>query len=51
VKLCQMAGAKRMAMFHYSPDYNDSQLRELEKEAHAAWSGAFAAKEGMVVEI
>lgn len=51
VRLCQMADAKRMAMFHYSPDYNDDEVRALEAQAHAAWPGAFGAKEGMVVEL
>jgi len=49
VKLCKLAGAKRMAMFHYSPDYNDDQVRALENEAKAAWPGAFGAKEGMEI--
>jgi phosphoribosyl 1,2-cyclic phosphodiesterase len=51
VRLCQLAGAKRMAMYHYSPDYNDDIVRALEAEANAAWSGAFGAKEGMVIEL
>jgi len=49
VKLAQLAGAKRMAMFHYSPDYDDDQVRRLEASAHAVWSGAFGAKEGMEI--
>ena len=49
VKLCQMAGAKRMAMYHYSPDYNDDQVRKMEREAKAAWPGVFAAKEGLEI--
>ncbi|MBL4747837.1 MAG: MBL fold metallo-hydrolase [Magnetovibrio sp.] len=49
VKLCQMAGAKRMAMYHYSPDHNDNQLKVFEREAKAAWSGVFSAKEGMAI--
>jgi phosphoribosyl 1,2-cyclic phosphodiesterase len=49
VRLCQLAGAKRMAMFHHSPDYNDDVVRGLEAAAHAQWDGAFAAKEGMEI--
>lgn len=49
VKLCKLAGAKRLAMFHFSPDHNDTRVRELETEAKATWSGAFAAKEGMEI--
>ena len=51
VRLCHMAGAKRMAMFHYSPDYNDDAVRALETEAQSAWDGAFGAKEGMEIEL
>lgn len=51
VKLCKMANAKRMAMFHYSPDYNDDMVRTLVAEATAAWPGAFAAKEGMEITL
>ena len=51
VRLAQMAGAKRLAMYHYSPDYNDDAVRALETEAHAAWDGAFGAKEGMVIDL
>lgn len=51
VKLCQMAGAKRMALFHYSPDYNDDQVRAMAQAATQAWPGAFPAKEGLVVEL
>lgn len=51
VKLCQMANVKRMGMFHYSPDYNDDQVRTLVTQASSAWSGAFGAKEGMIIEL
>ena len=49
VRLCQLAGAKRMAMYHHSPDYNDVVVRVLETAAHAEWDGAFAAREGMEI--
>ena len=49
VRLCKLAGAKRMAMYHYSPDYNDDTVRAIEAEAKAAWDGAFGAKEGMEI--
>jgi len=49
VRICQLAGVKQMAMFHYSPDYNDDQIQALERDAKAAWSGVFGAKEGMEI--
>jgi len=51
VQLCQMANVKRMAMFHYSPDYNDDTVRSMVSNASSAWPGAFGAKEGMEIEL
>lgn len=51
VKLCQLANVKRMAMYHYSPDYNDSNVRSMVQQASSAWSGAFGAKEGMEITL
>lgn len=51
VKLCRMADAKRMAMFHYSPDYNDTQVAAMAAEAAAAWDGVIAAREGLEIEL
>ncbi len=49
VRLCRMAGAKRMAMYHYSPDYNDDQVKSMEDAARAEWDRVFGAKEGMEI--
>jgi phosphoribosyl 1,2-cyclic phosphodiesterase len=47
LRLCKLAGAKKMAMFHYSPDYDDEALDKMSAEARAAWDGIIAAKDGM----
>ena len=51
VRLCQLAGAKRMAMFHYSPYHDDNTITAMEKEAQAVWPGVFAAHDYMEVDV
>lgn len=51
VALCQAAGAKRLALFHHDPDHDDSFMAALEQEAQTAWAGAFAAREGVTVDL
>lgn len=51
VRLCKLAGAKRMAMFHYSPYHDDAAIEALEKEAQAVWPGVFAARDYMEIEL
>lgn len=47
VRLCQMANAKRLAIFHHDPDHEDIFMERLESEARFAWEGAFVARENM----
>lgn len=51
VRLCQQASVKRLAIFHHDPDHDDVFMQQLEDDARAVWSGAFAAREGMELEI
>lgn len=51
VRLCQAAGAKSLALFHHDPDHDDTFMAAMEREAQAAWPGAFAAREGAVIDI
>lgn len=51
VKLCQAASARKMAIFHHEPDHDDEFMAKLEKEAREFWDGAFAAMDGMVVNL
>jgi ribonuclease Z len=50
VKLCEAAGARRLAIFHHDPSRTDDQLAAIEKEAMAAFPGAFAAHDGQTLE-
>jgi phosphoribosyl 1,2-cyclic phosphodiesterase len=49
VRLCQMAGAKRLAIFHHDPDHEDAFMERLESEANFIWTGAFVARENQRV--
>jgi phosphoribosyl 1,2-cyclic phosphodiesterase len=51
MKLCRMAGARRLAIFHHDPDHDDAFMAELEAQARAAWDGNVVAREGMVIEV
>ena len=51
VRLCQAANVKRLAIFHHDPSHDDEFMAAVEAEARALWSGAFVAREGMVVEL
>ncbi len=50
VKLCKAAGAKRLALFHHDPARTDAQIEAIEREAAQAFSGAFAARDGQVLD-
>ncbi|MEM7435890.1 MAG: MBL fold metallo-hydrolase [Myxococcota bacterium] len=51
VRLCQEAGAKRLAIFHHDPDHDDDFMARLENDAKKAWPVAFVAREGMQIEL
>ena len=49
IALAKAAGVKQFALFHHDPDRDDSALAEVERQAQAAFAGAFAAREGQTV--
>ena len=51
VRLSQQAGAKRLAIFHHDPDHDDAFMDQLEADAKSTWASAFAAREGMLLEL
>jgi phosphoribosyl 1,2-cyclic phosphodiesterase len=51
IRLCRMAGARRLALFHHDPDHDDVAMARIEREARASWKGSFAAREGMKVAV
>lgn len=51
VSLCREAGVEKMAIFHHDPEHDDAFMEKLEAEARNAWSGTFAARDGMELTI
>lgn len=43
VRLCKLAGAKKMAMFHHDPENDDKVILNMETQAKNTWSKCFAA--------
>lgn len=51
VRLVREAGATRLALFHHDPAHDDAAVAQIEAGARRALPGAFAAREGMVLEL
>jgi len=51
MRLCRMAGVKKLAIFHHEPDHEDTFMENLEAEATAAWEGNVVAREGMEIRL
>lgn len=51
VKLCEAAGTKRLALFHHDPARTDDELAEHERAAREAFPGAFAARDGLTLDL
>lgn len=45
------AGAKRLALFHHDPNYDDESVHDLEEQAQAIFKPAFTAREGMELQL
>jgi phosphoribosyl 1,2-cyclic phosphodiesterase len=45
------AGAKRLALFHHDPNYDDESVHKLEEQAQAIFPNAFSACEGLELSI
>jgi ribonuclease Z len=51
IKLCEAAGAGRLALFHHDPMRTDTALETIEIKAREAFSGAFAAYDGLTLDL
>ncbi|MGQ0653632.1 MAG: MBL fold metallo-hydrolase, partial [Betaproteobacteria bacterium] len=51
VRLCEAAGAKRLAVFHHDPDHDDARMDTIARELEAAMPGAVVAREGLELKI
>ena len=45
------SNSKKLVLFHYSPDYNDDDIKDIEKKAGLAFSDVIAAKQDLEIEI
>ncbi|MHC8509267.1 MAG: MBL fold metallo-hydrolase [Rhodospirillales bacterium] len=50
MRLCQAAGAKRLAIFHHDPDHFDEFMDGLAETASKTWEGCFVTREGMEID-
>lgn len=50
VEVAQMAGAKRLALFHHDPEHTDAFLFNMESKCKKEFNNAFLAIEGQTVE-
>jgi phosphoribosyl 1,2-cyclic phosphodiesterase len=50
-KLAEMAGAKRLILFHHDPSQDDEAVRDKERRCRELFPATDAAREGMVIEI
>ncbi len=50
IEVAELAGAKKLALFHHDPDHNDAFLRKVEKQCQQRFPDSFMAREGMEVE-
>lgn len=50
-QLAKRAGVKRLALFHHAPDRDDRGIERIARLARKLLPGAFAAREGLVVEL
>jgi phosphoribosyl 1,2-cyclic phosphodiesterase len=50
-QLARRAGVKQLALYHHAPDRDDRGIEQLARLARKIFPGAFAAREGLVVDL
>lgn len=51
IKLCKMAGVKRLGIFHHDPEHDDVFMDKLAEDAAKEWEGAFVIQENMDFQV
>ena len=51
VRLAEVAGVRRLVLFHHEPGRDDQALAQIEQQAAARRAGTLAAREGMLIEL
>jgi ribonuclease BN (tRNA processing enzyme) len=49
--VARSAGARRLALFHFDPTYDDAQVTAIERHAQSIFPSTFAAREEMTVRV
>ena len=47
--MAQKSNSKQLALYHYSPNYNDTQISAIESDAKKVFSQTIAARQGLVI--
>lgn len=50
-RIAKAAGARRLALFHHDPSHDDDAVEAIERDARTMFPGAFAAREGLTVDV
>jgi phosphoribosyl 1,2-cyclic phosphodiesterase len=50
-QVAEAAGARRLVLFHHSPDHADADLFQIEKQARALFPSTYLAREGEVIDL
>ena len=51
VSMAKKSNSKQLALYHYSPNYNDTQIQSMEIESQKLFKPTIAAKQGLVIYI
>ena len=51
IRLCKLASAKRLAIFHHDPERDDNALDQIEMDACHQWRGALVARERQHIDL
>lgn len=51
VRVCQLANARKLLLFHHRPRRNDEQIRDIEAQAQQIFPNTFAAYDGLVTDV
>jgi len=50
-RVAEVAGARRLALFHHDPAHDDAMVEGIERDAQAHFGGAFAARENRSIDV
>jgi len=51
IRLCKLAGVKKLVVFHHDPDHDDDRLDAIAREVDAAMPGAVMARDGLTLTL